>query len=61
VTDQHPDSPRPAGRDDEVDAVTREQQQDLGYPNLEQELGQEQRDELADETRPGQNSDWMPQ
>ena len=61
MTDQHPDSPRPAGLDDEVDAVTREQQQDLGHPNLEQELGQEQRDELADEARPGQNSDWMPQ
>lgn len=61
MTTQHPDSPSPADLHEELNDVTREQQKDLGYPNLEQELGQEQRDELADETRPGQNSDWMPQ
>ena len=58
---QHPDSPRPeaeASADDELNPVTRARQQDLGHPNLDAELD---RDELGDDSPPGQNSDWMPQ
>jgi hypothetical protein len=57
---QHPDSPRPdaADSDDELNEVTRERQQDLGHPHLDDELD---RSELGDDSAPGQNSDWMPQ
>lgn len=56
---QHPDSPRARGEeDDELDAVTRQRQQDLGHPKLDEELD---RDELGPDSPPGQNSDWMPQ
>jgi hypothetical protein len=57
---QHPDSPRSGGgdADDELNDVTRERQQDLGHPHLDEELD---RSELGDDSAPGQNSDWMPQ
>lgn len=58
---QHPDSPRTpsdADPDDELNAVTRQRQQDLGHPKLDEELD---RDELGEDSAPGQNSDWMPQ
>lgn len=61
MTSRHPDSPRPAGSDDEINDVTRERQQDLGKPDLDEELGSSERDELTDEGKPGQNSDWLPQ
>ena len=58
---RHPDSPRtPADDDagDELNAVTRERQQDLGHPRLDEELD---REELGEDSPPGQNSDWLPQ
>lgn len=55
---QHPDSPRTQSSESADDELTRERQQDLGHPKLDEELD---RDELGDESPPGQNSDWMPQ
>lgn len=58
---QHPDSPRTspeADADDELNEVTRQRQQDLGHPKLDEELD---RDELGEDSPPGQNSDWLPQ
>jgi hypothetical protein len=58
---QHPDSPRTpgaTGADDELNEVTRERQQDLGHPKLDEEMD---RDELGEDSPPGQNSDWIPQ
>ena len=57
---QHPDSPRDrdADVDDELNSVTGQRQQDLGHPRLDAELD---RDELGEESGPGQNSDWLPQ
>ncbi len=60
--ERHPDSPRSgvpdADADDELNDVTRERQQDLGHPHLDEELD---RSELGDDSAPGQNSDWLPQ
>lgn len=62
MSDRHPDSPRPDGKaDDELNDVTRRRQEDLGHPHLDQELDRGDRDELGDASRPGQNSDWLPQ
>ena len=58
MTNQHPDAP-PA--DDEVNDVTRRRQEDLGHPHLDEELDRSDLDEVSDASRPGQNSDWLPQ
>lgn len=60
MKNEHPDSPRPDGaEDDEVNDVTRQQQGNLGHPRIAQELGRDH--ELAEEAPAGQNSDWLPQ
>jgi hypothetical protein len=51
---RHPDQ----GDDEGVNEVTGERQQDLGHPKLDEELD---RDELGEDSPPGQNSDWLPQ
>ncbi len=62
MTTQPPDSPRPAGvEDDELNDVTERRQSDLGHPHLDEELDRGDVEDLGDESRPGQNSDWMPQ
>lgn len=62
MTTQHPDSPRPAGdEDDELNEVTERRQSDLGHPHLDEELDRDALDELGEDSPPGQNSDWMPQ
>ena len=63
MTERHPDSPRPDGAkgDDELNDVTRRQQEELGHPHLDEELDRGDREDLGDQSRPGQNSDWLPQ
>ena len=59
---RHPDSPRPDDADaDELNDVTRQRQQDLGHPHLDEELDRDDLDDLGEGTRAGQNSDWLPQ
>ena len=61
MTNQPPDSPRPVGVDEELEESTKPQMDRLGRPDLDESLDADERDELADEARPGQNSDWLPQ
>lgn len=60
---RHPDSPRPEGdaAEHEVNEVTRQRQQDLGHPHLDEELDRDDLEDLGDGSRSGQNSDWLPQ
>ena len=58
---QHPDSPRSTSVDDELNDETRPQMDELGRADLDQELDADERRELADDSSPGQNSDWLPQ
>ena len=61
MTNQPPDSPRPAGVDEELEDSTEPQMDRLGRPDLDDSLDADDREELADDSRPGQNSDWLPQ
>ena len=62
MTSRHPDSPRPDGADDDaIGDMTGEAEADLGRPDLVQELDSAEREEISDESSPGQNSDWLPQ
>ena len=58
---QHPDSPRSTSVDEELNDETRQQMDELGRTDLDQELDADERRELADDSSPGQNSDWLPQ
>jgi hypothetical protein len=60
---RHPDSPRGEEADaaDELNDVTRVRQQDLGHPHLDEELDRSDVEDVGDDSRPGQNSDWLPQ
>ena len=58
---RHPDTPRPDESEDELNDVTRRRQEDLGHPHLDEELDRGDLDEVSDTSRPGQNSDWLPQ
>ena len=61
MTERHPDSPRETSVEDELSDTTRPQMDELGKANLEEELGPDDREELGDDSSPGQNSDWLPQ
>ena len=58
---QHPDSPRSTSVDEELNDATRPQMDELGRPDLDQQLDADERQALADDSSPGQNSDWLPQ
>lgn len=61
MTQRHPDSPHPTSVEDELSDTTRPQMDELGKADLDEELGPDDREELADDSSPGQNSDWLPQ
>lgn len=61
MTQRHPDSPRATSVEDELSDTTRPQMDELGKADLDEELGPDDREELADDSSPGQNSDWLPQ
>ena len=58
---RHPDSPSSTSVDDELNAETRPQMEKLGRAQLEEQVGADEREDLADTSSPGQNSDWLPQ
>jgi hypothetical protein len=60
-TARHPDSPRPTTVDEELNAETRPQMEKLGRAELDEQVGADEHEDLADTSSPGQNSDWLPQ
>ena len=60
-TTRHPDSPRSATADEELNAETRPQMEELGRAELDEEVAADDREDLGDTSSPGQNSDWLPQ
>lgn len=60
MTEKHPDAPGGASVEEELNEPTRESMRTLGRADLDEELNDEDR-QGDDQSRPGQNSDWIPQ
>jgi hypothetical protein len=58
--ERHPDEPRDASVDEELNEPTRESMETLGRADLDEDFDEEATQQ-TDETSPGQNSDWLPQ
>jgi hypothetical protein len=60
MTGKHPDSPSDRSLSDEVNPQTREAMDELGRADLEEAPSGADR-EQQDDSKPGQNSDWLPE
>ena len=61
TTPKHPDEPGGGSVADELNEPTRESMETLGRADLDEEMDPEAAEQGDDRSRPGQNSDWLPQ